>query len=390
MFKVLFLILFILFLLIAVLVVSNGDKKDFPIRFFSYSLLSISIFLVSQIVLFDFGYIQDSPFFLRAISPIMFLTAPLFYLGVLQLTNSHFSFQKKYWLHSLPFFLAVLDSLPVYVLPLEEKRKIAELMLSERLGWMFHADGFLPIIWVDAVRYGLMVIYYFLAWRLIFVNDVFTKKVLKIEAINFWLKPTLLFFAGFHLASISQYSVYLTYYFSGVYLSPVTTFNFIVLFLTLFSFILYFFNGVSIKIQPKNTSSFLNPNREQNEVKKDKVLPEAQKKPQKPSIEKILQNQIFFLNPNLRIADLEDELGMNPKQLSDEIFKEFGKSTKEFINSLRIEFSKSKIEEGYLDDFTIDALAEISGFNSRITFYRAFKKETSMTPSEYWDLVRSN
>ena len=389
MFKVLFLILFILFQLIALLVVLNGDKKDFPIRFFSYSLLSISIFLVSQIVLFDFGLIANYPFLVRVISPIMFLPAPFFYLGVLQMINPGFYIQKKHLIHFLPFILHSIELLPVFMLPLEEKQEIAELMLSEKLGWMSYGYGLLPIVWVDVVRFGLMVSYYLLAWRLIFVYDIFNKRVLKFEAINFWLKPTLLFFAGFQIASISQYSVYLTYYFTGLYFYPVTTLNFGVLFLTLFGFILHFFSGINIKIQHKKTSIFDNPKVWRKVFNEPQKHFGDQKKSNETSIDKIILNQTFFLNPNLRIADLEDELGISSKQLSDEIFFRSGKSTKEFINSLRIGFSISKIEEGYLEDFTVDSLAELSGFNSRITFYRAFKKETTMTPSEYWEKLRT-
>ena len=53
-----------------------------------------------------------------------------------------------------------------------------------------------------------------------------------------------------------------------------------------------------------------------------------------------------------------------------------------FINSHRIEYSIKLMNEGYLDKFSIMALAEKSGFSSQENFNRVFKLLKKNTPSE--------
>ena len=52
-----------------------------------------------------------------------------------------------------------------------------------------------------------------------------------------------------------------------------------------------------------------------------------------------------------------------------------------YLNRLRVEYSVKLIKEK--NNFSIEAIAEEAGFNSRSTFYRAFYKQFGMTPTEY-------
>ena len=54
-----------------------------------------------------------------------------------------------------------------------------------------------------------------------------------------------------------------------------------------------------------------------------------------------------------------------------------------FINSYRIKYAIKLIDEGYLENFSMEALAEKSGFNSQENFNRVFKILKSCTPTQY-------
>jgi AraC-like DNA-binding protein len=57
------------------------------------------------------------------------------------------------------------------------------------------------------------------------------------------------------------------------------------------------------------------------------------------------------------------------------------KSFTDFINELRIEVSKEYlVTKGNL---TIESIGYESGFNSKSTFFKAFKKFTGITPLQY-------
>ena len=55
----------------------------------------------------------------------------------------------------------------------------------------------------------------------------------------------------------------------------------------------------------------------------------------------------------------------------------------DFINHYRIEDVKNKLKNGDHQHTTLLGIALESGFNSKATFNRAFKKSTDMTPKDY-------
>ena len=55
----------------------------------------------------------------------------------------------------------------------------------------------------------------------------------------------------------------------------------------------------------------------------------------------------------------------------------------DYINLIKVLKSKRLIKAGYLEHKTIESLAQECNFNSRITFFKNFKKETGVSPSEF-------
>lgn len=88
-----------------------------------------------------------------------------------------------------------------------------------------------------------------------------------------------------------------------------------------------------------------------------------------------------YLDPSLTLTDLTRAVGVNSTVLSHLINKGFEKNFNDFINEYRINEVKSRLRA--TDDETMLAIALESGFNSKATFNRAFKKFTGRTPREY-------
>ncbi len=74
-------------------------------------------------------------------------------------------------------------------------------------------------------------------------------------------------------------------------------------------------------------------------------------------------------------------MGIPSYQLSQFLNDNLGKSFTEFINSHRIEEAKKLIQSNL--EYTLDAIGSESGFNSKSTFYGAFKRTMGMTPRTY-------
>lgn len=89
-----------------------------------------------------------------------------------------------------------------------------------------------------------------------------------------------------------------------------------------------------------------------------------------------------FTNPDLSIGMLARGMRCPVDKISAAINKEMKQNFFDLINEKRVEKSKTLLVTK-IQQMKIEAIAYEAGFNSRASFYRAFKKCTSMTPSEY-------
>jgi len=95
----------------------------------------------------------------------------------------------------------------------------------------------------------------------------------------------------------------------------------------------------------------------------------------------VMSDERPYLDPSLTLTDLTRAVGVNSTVLSHLINKGFEKNFNDFINEYRINEVKSRLRA--TDDETMLAIAFESGFNSKATFNRAFKKFTGRTPREF-------
>lgn len=90
-----------------------------------------------------------------------------------------------------------------------------------------------------------------------------------------------------------------------------------------------------------------------------------------------------FLDPSFSLERLSSEMGISTNKLSLLINKESGRNFSEYINFLRVEKAKKYLIKSDYSAYTIVAIGLECGFNSKSTFYAAFKKFTHVTPSEF-------
>ena len=90
-----------------------------------------------------------------------------------------------------------------------------------------------------------------------------------------------------------------------------------------------------------------------------------------------------YLDPNLGLEELANELEMSATHLSKIINTYSDYNFSDYINSLRIQQAKKLLNDDSFCRYTIVSIGLECGFNSKSTFYTAFKKFTSKTPSEY-------
>ncbi|MEM6264537.1 MAG: helix-turn-helix transcriptional regulator, partial [Bacteroidota bacterium] len=98
---------------------------------------------------------------------------------------------------------------------------------------------------------------------------------------------------------------------------------------------------------------------------------------------KLFNEQEVYLEPQLTIHQLSEQMGTTTHALSQAINSQFGKSFFDLVNEYRVNHVKRLLVDPDKQAFTFLALALESGFNSKSSFNRVFKQHTGMTPSEF-------
>ena len=92
-----------------------------------------------------------------------------------------------------------------------------------------------------------------------------------------------------------------------------------------------------------------------------------------------------YLDPDLTLEKLANDQNVSSGHLSRIINLHGNSSFNDFINELRVAQAKVFLSDPDYNPYTIVSIGLECGFNSKSTFYAAFRKFTSMTPSQYRD-----
>ncbi|MEL6811147.1 MAG: helix-turn-helix domain-containing protein [Bacteroidota bacterium] len=143
-----------------------------------------------------------------------------------------------------------------------------------------------------------------------------------------------------------------------------------------FSFALYVI--IFFLIFKKNRDAIFKEEREKYGAKKidEKEAGEMLKK-----LSDVMLEEELYKNPNVKLKQVADAVGISPHRLSQLLNDNFGKSFALFINEHRIEEAKRLLREN--DQYTLEAIGFEAGFSSKSTFYATFKKLIGKTPAEF-------
>jgi len=90
-----------------------------------------------------------------------------------------------------------------------------------------------------------------------------------------------------------------------------------------------------------------------------------------------------YLNPDLSLSQLADEIDITSHYLSQVINEKFNHNFFDFINGYRVEAFKEKIKDPGYSNYSFLGIAFECGFNSKSAFNRIFKQTTGLTPTQY-------
>jgi AraC-like DNA-binding protein len=100
-------------------------------------------------------------------------------------------------------------------------------------------------------------------------------------------------------------------------------------------------------------------------------------------LEFYFQNEKPYLDSELTIYTLSDQLNLSRHDLTEVLNNGIGKNFYQFVNGYRVEEVKQKLKDRKFNHYSIDAIGYECGFKSKSSFYEVFKNYTGLTPTQY-------
>lgn len=156
------------------------------------------------------------------------------------------------------------------------------------------------------------------------------------------------------------YALALFRYLPAAYISAAVSFSFI-LYVTIF---IFFYGG--------NTKTNGSPSAK-------KKIPESDAQALHDKLTAAMADPAIYKDPNLKLGDLARRMHITPHLLSQFLNDNLGRSFSAFVNEYRIGEACRIIAAN--DHLSLESIGYEVGFNSKSTFYTAFRKVTGTTPA---------
>jgi len=377
--------IFLVFLTIYMLLFTKNAAKSYADYVLSFLLLVHCWSVILFLVLYS-EYILLFPHVFKTGLPLNFLIAPCSYLYVRAVLLNEKKFQKRDVIHLIPFFIVLINYIPFYLLPVNEKVTVIQNSLNYWPDTFKYQAGFLPENFSILFRLILAIIYLVLQWNLILsYKKVHKESSIQIQISNVlkWLKlftitSTVIFFGiiGFMLTVF-----FLPSYYNDDLLMQIPSLLVSVGFFVMAAYLLThpeilsglpFVKYKEVPSDVTNDKSYMFPYiNEDYKLEMERIVDYF--KTEKP-----------YLNKDLNINQVSVALAIPSRELSFIINNHFGQRFNDFLNKYRIEYITKKINKEYLSNYTIEGIASEAGFASKSTFNLAFKKYHQCTPTEYF------
>ena len=105
-------------------------------------------------------------------------------------------------------------------------------------------------------------------------------------------------------------------------------------------------------------------------------------RPWRDKLLRLMADEQPWLEPELTLTELAHRLRTHPALLSKVINAGCGQNFNDFVNTYRVQEARRKLADGRFAHYSLVGVALESGFNSKSTFNRVFKKLLGQAPSE--------
>jgi len=315
------------------------------------------------------GKADHIPHLIRIDSPFAYLLGPACFFYTYATFKPGFRFHWIYLLHLLPFIANLIEFTPFYLSDASTKVDYNRAFLET--GTVIMPYHYL-LKTISLFIYLFMQIYYFLKY----------KPLNKMNGVN---RITVIWFRIFIIIQLISMTGLVADNLTGLHIfgDPyrfatlvITTFLYVVtITLLVYPQILYGISNDRFSNRSKYSHSRLN------EEDKSAILDRLKAY--------LSDDRKVYCDANLSLPEVARRIEVGIHQLSQAINEKTGFNFNDYLNIYRIEEAKSLLSSKEYEKLTIDAIASKAGFQSKSTFYSAFKKHTGITPKQFAETIRS-
>lgn len=106
-------------------------------------------------------------------------------------------------------------------------------------------------------------------------------------------------------------------------------------------------------------------------------------------LQRLFEVEKVYLDGDITIESLATMLGTNRNVLSKIVNQHLKRTFPALLNMYRVNEAVRLLTEEKSRNYTIEAVAQMCGYNNRQVFHSAFKKETGLTPMEFRGVAMS-
>jgi AraC-like DNA-binding protein len=327
------------------------------------AFMAVTSFAIIGSILVSTKYILVYPHLVQLTAPLHFLFGPLIFLYV-SISTTRKSLRKLDFLHFLPFMLCAAYYAPLYFQSRANKLNYSQAMLENYPPTDLRIKSALLVI--QALPY------------LILAGKKSLSHSQKIKALNpaagrnhlFWLRTLMLM--AVVVAGAGLFRLFFSFRPESMLLVPLC-----------FSVMVYVAGYMALK-HPDALAGIDEPIYLEKLKKYEKSnLTSARSDEYVKRLLSYMETEKPYVSGDLTLQKLADKLSIPASHLSQIINERLEQNFFDFVNSYRVKEVQRLFADPSKKHYSLLAIAEEVGFNSKSTFNSAFRKHAKMTPSEF-------
>jgi len=364
----------ILILVLILILINNHFKKNKGIIYVIIAIIAVFIKVIGEV--FPISYFDQNSLIIQLVLvyPIItFLIAPLVLIYIESSIKKSLTV-NRYFLLFAPFLFFLINFIPYFSLPIEEKIEIyaqANYPLSQKYFIWF---SFPELRSIDNVYNPLIGII-----TIVYLFQMLIRNKQKLSKKTYYNLMQVVIILVVNLIAIRSI-VYYKYISNSEIISP-EIIGILPMIMPLSILILPNFvydNSINSDLNFYfRLMSRLSTNYENKDPIKSELVSESTR------IMSYLNDEKPYLSPDFSIHDIVSTLDIPQKTVTDCFNKIIKISFPKMRNQLRIDYALEMFKNNAQVKNSISGIATDSGFKNRATFYKAFKEVTNMTPIEW-------